>query len=246
MVGTAKNIVEFLMGIKKGSSKFRSKMSGRGSQTYTSFESSQIRPVNTLWEQLGLEKDEKLISIGFTLWRLQFLDLGFREYLFRVSQGMLHGNTVISHFGNVDRKCTFCKINRTRELTRALGREHDPQEQLAAFVNVPDETRPHIFWECGTEQETIRLVQHALWGVNVVDKKEFLMGKLSNSIEGTSLYLLINLFLRYKIWNYKLAGILPKTGTIVHETEQFINRISSRPSWRGQLPLVRQLHNAVA
>jgi hypothetical protein len=234
------------MGIKQGSSKFRSKMSGRGSLTYTSFESSQIRPVNTLWEQLGLEKDEKLISIGFTLWRLQFLDLGFREYLFRVSQGMLHGNTVISHFGNVDRKCTFCKIFRTRELTRPLGREPDPLEQLAAVANVSDETRLHIFWECGTVQETVRVVHHALWGVNVVDKKEFLMGKLANSIEGTSLYLLINLFLRYKIWNYKLAGILPKTGTIIHETEQFINRICSRPSRRGQLPLVKQLHNAVA
>jgi hypothetical protein len=246
MRASAKNIVDFLMGIKKGSNKFRSKMSGRGSQTYKDFQSSQIKPVNTLWAQLGLEKDEKLISIGFTLWRLQFLDLGFREFLFRVSQGMLHGNTVISHFGNVDRKCTFCKINRIRELTRGLGREPDPAEHLAALANVPDETRPHIFWECGTVQETIRLVHRTLWGVNVVDKKEFLMGKLANSMEGTALYQLINLFLRYKIWNYKLAGILPKTGTIVHETEQFINRISSRPSWRGQLPLVRQMHNAVA
>jgi hypothetical protein len=242
----AKNIVEFLMGIKKGSNKFRSKMSGRGSKTYTDFESSQIRPVNTLWAQLGVEKDEKLISIGFTLWRLQFLELGFREFLFRVSQGMLHGNTVISHFGNVDRKCTFCKINRIRELTGALGREPDPVELNAALANITDETRPHIYWECGTVQETIRVTSRALWGVNDVNKKDFLMGKLANSIEGTALYQLINLFLRYKIWNYKLAGILPKTGTIVHETEQFIIRICSRPSWRGQLPLVRQLHNAVA
>ncbi len=121
-------------------------------------------------------------STFFIFGTLQFLELGFREFLFRMSQGMLHGNTVISHFGNVDRKCTFCKINRIRELTR---------------------TR------------------------DVVDKKEFLMGKLANSMEGTALYQLINFFLRYKIWNYKLAGILPKTGTIAHETEQFINPAST-------------------
>jgi hypothetical protein len=72
------------------------------------------------------------------------------------------------------------------------------------------------------------------------------MGKLANSIEGMSLYLLINLYIRYKIWNYKLAGILPKPGTIIHETEQFINIIGNRPSWRGQLPLVRQLFTNIA
>ncbi len=72
------------------------------------------------------------------------------------------------------------------------------------------------------------------------------MGKLANSVEGTSLYLLINMYIRYKIWNYKLAGILPKTGNIIHETEQFIERVCSKPSWRGQLPLVRQLHTGMA
>jgi hypothetical protein len=126
---TAKNIADFLNGIKKGNSKFRAKMSGRGSITYTNFESSQIKPVNTLWEQLELEKDEKLLSIGFTLWRLQFLELGFREFLFKMSKGMMvHGNTVISHFGNVDRKYTFCKITRVKELRRELGRDPDPVE----------------------------------------------------------------------------------------------------------------------
>jgi hypothetical protein len=243
---SAKNIEEFLTGIKKGSCKYRSKMSGRGSLCYANFESSQIKSVNTLWEQLGLVKDEKLISIGFTLWKIQFLDLGFREFLFKMAQGMVHGNTVISHFGNVDRKCTFCKIIKGKELKLTLGREPDPEEILAANDSVPDESRPHIFWECRTVYETICLVQQALWGVNAVNKKDFLMGKLANSIEGTSLYLLINLYIRYKIWNYKLAGILPKPGTIIHETEQFINRIGNRPSWRGQLPLVRQLFTNIA
>jgi hypothetical protein len=72
-------------------------------------------------------------------------------------------------------------------------------------------------------------------------KKDFLMGKLANSMEASLLYLLINMFVRYKILNYKLAGILPKSGTIIHETKEIITHICNKPSWRGQLPLVRQL-----
>jgi len=163
-----------------------------------------------------------------------------------MAQGMVHGNTVVSHFGNVDRKCTFCKILKVKDLSRVLGREPDPVEILVAIESVADESRPHIFWECKTVNDTFRFIQQALWGVNNMVKKDFLMGKLANSIEGSSLYLLINMFVRYKIWNYKLAGVLPKPGTIVHETESFITRICNKPSWRGQLPLVRQLHTGIA
>ena len=53
--------------------------------------------------------------------------------------------------------------------------------------------------------------------------------------------LLDNMFIRYKIWNYKLAGILPKKTMIVHETENFIGEIGKKPGLRGQLPLLRQL-----
>jgi hypothetical protein len=67
------------------------------------------------------------------------------------------------------------------------------------------------------------------------------MGKLAHSVECTALFQLINQFIRYKIWNYKLAGILPKKGMIVHEVENFINFVGKKPDLWGQLPLVRQL-----
>ncbi len=84
---------------------------------------------------------------------------------------MVHGNTVISHFGNVDRKCTFCKIIKIKELSRTLGRDPDPVEILASIENVADESRPHIFWDCKTVNDTIRLVQQTIWGVNILVKK---------------------------------------------------------------------------
>jgi hypothetical protein len=68
------------------------------------------------------------------------------------------------------------------------------------------------------------------------------MGKIANSAECSAVYQLINYFVRYKIWNYKIAGVLPKKGMIVHDTENFINFVSKKPDLRGQLPLVRQMH----
>jgi hypothetical protein len=59
---------------------------------------------------------------------------------------MVHGNTVISHFGDVDRKCTFCKVQKTSELRFNLGRE--PTDLEIEGLQLPDENRPHIYWDC--------------------------------------------------------------------------------------------------
>jgi hypothetical protein len=236
---STKNVKQFMAEIKKGSSKFRAKISGRGSHIYSNFECSQIKSVKTLWEQMDIVIDEKLVSIGFTLWKNQFLDLILREFLFKMSQGLVHGNTVISHFGNVDRKCTFCKLKKVEELANRLGRDPDPDERDLAFLTIPDENRPHIFWECPTVMGTVTFVLDKLWGIQVPDKKSFLMGKAAQNMELSSIFQLVNLFIRYKIWNYKLAGILPKPGMLVHETERFITEIFKKQDLRGQLPWVR-------
>jgi hypothetical protein len=230
--------------IKRGSNKFRSKISGRGSLAYSNFECTQIKPVKTLWEQMEVEVEEKLVSAGFTLWKLQFLDLNFREFLFKMSQGLVHGNTVISHFGNVDRKCSFCKIVRLGEAKNRLGRDLTPAETEQEFLTVPDEDRPHIFWACPTVFDTISHVLNKLWGQNVPDKKAFLMGKIGQNMELTLIFQLVNMFIRFKIWNYKLAGILPRKSMIVHEVETLLTVIGKKPGLRGQLPLLRQLATA--
>jgi hypothetical protein len=90
---------------------------------------------------------------------------------------------------------------------------------------ISDETRNHIFWECQVVQDTVIHTQRAIWGLNNIDKKTFLMGKLGNSVECTAMGQLINRYIQYKIWNYKLAGILPKKGTIVHVLFDYITRL---------------------
>ncbi len=104
---------------------------------------------------MEIEVEEKLVSASFTLWKFQFLELNFREFLFKMSQGLVHGNTVISHFGNVDRKCTFCKILKVIETKTRLGRDLTPAEYENEILTVPDEDRPHIFWACPTVFDTI-------------------------------------------------------------------------------------------
>jgi hypothetical protein len=139
-----------------------------------------------------------------------------------MSQGLVHGNTVISHFGNVDRKCTFCKIIKVGEAKTRLGRELTPAEYDNEIITVPDEDRPHIFWSCPTVFDTISYVMSKLWGQNVLDKKSFLMGRIAQNMELTLIYQLVNMYIRFKIWNYKLAGILQRKSMIVHETENLL------------------------
>jgi hypothetical protein len=124
-----------------------------------------------------------LLAMGFTLWKMQFLDISFREYLFKMAQGLVHGNTVISHFGGVDRKCTFCKIKKITDLKRDLGRDPTQLEEDLALRDVEDENRLHIFWECPTVRETITYTYRALWGNYIIDKKDFLK-VLSNGTGG--------------------------------------------------------------
>jgi hypothetical protein len=235
-----KSVSDILKGVKKGSKKFRDVISGRGSKKYRSFEFEHIRPINTLWRQLDLEIDTNLVACGNTLWNIKEVNAEFRQYMLKWNQGMIYGNTVISHFGeNVDRKCTMCKIKRMETLVGEMGRE--PTEEEIERVQVPDEDRLHIYWECPVIRETISRVYQGIWGNNVVlEKKDFLMGKLIWCMEGTQLYMLVNMFVKYRVWKYKLAGVIPNVGWITEDTNKFIREVCEYKKWRNMMPLIRR------
>jgi hypothetical protein len=239
--GLAKPLCEWINPIKKGSNKFRYIMSGRGSRIYRNFKFDSIRPIRTLWEQMQIDIDEPLIKCGMLLWRIQEVDTDFRQYMFKWNQGMVQGNTVISHFGDVDRKCSFCKIKLTRDQEQVLNRNLTAQEIVA--LNIPDETRPHIYWECPIAQEAIQSVHTAVWGINNISKKDFLMGKDLGIMEVSMVYMLVNMYIKHKIWKYKLANVLPNTGLIIRDVQYWIEKIKYFKKWRMMLPLVQQLWN---
>jgi len=115
---SAKSLPDFLFEIKRGSKRFRNMYSGRGSKIYRNFRITEIRPVRTMFEQLNIGLNDKLLSIGFTIWRMGNFDLDFRQFSFKMTQGLIHGNTVVSHFADVDKKCSFCKIVEKKPLQK--------------------------------------------------------------------------------------------------------------------------------
>ncbi len=167
------------------------------------------------------------------------VDTEFRQYAFKWYQGMIHGNTVVAHFGDVDRKCTFCKLTLEREMVRQLGRDFTVAER--AGIVVPDEDRPHIFWNCPMVASCIQEVHQRFWGTNSdVGKKDFLQGREMGTVEATVLYMLHNMFIKYRIWKYKLAGVMPVTQNIVQDLEKWATNLTAHNKWRNMLLLVRQ------
>jgi len=239
MRSKGKNVSEWLAPIKKGSNKIRNLISGRGSRLYRNFSFDKIKPIKTLWEVMEIDQNESIIACGMTVWCTREVDTEFRQYAFRWYQGMVHGNTVISHFGDVDRKCTFCKIKAEADMKARLGRELTQAERDGLVV--PDESRPHIFWDCPTVNTSIKEVYRNYWQVDIdVEKKDFLMGRDLGFMEASVLYMMINMYIKYRIWKYKLAGVLPKNNCIVKDIRNWVERLSQYNKWRMMLPLVRR------
>jgi hypothetical protein len=105
-----------------------------------------------------------------------------------------------------------------------------------------DENRPHILWECPIVNRCIREVYNRVWDKNgEVEKKAFLMGRIVGFLETTQLYMMVNMFIKYRIWKYKLAEALPNTNCIVNDVIAFLGAISRYNKWRILIPLLRQL-----
>jgi hypothetical protein len=73
-------------------------------------------------------------------------------------------------------------------------------------------------------------------------KKAFLMGRIAENMELTLIFQLVNMYIRFKIWNYKLAGILPRKSMIVHETENLLLVIVTHKKFGQNWPTHESLH----
>jgi len=239
LIGMSKTIGDHLNAIKRGSFKLRKLISGRGSRPYREFTYDKIRPINTLWEHLGIEKEEGLLWCGMHLWCIQEISSEVRQFTFKWNQGMVHGNTVISHFGDVDRKCTFCKLKEEDRLKNALGRDLTDDEKDGMII--VDETRVHIFWECNVTQESVQNIYKQVWETRIgVTKNDFLMGRNFGTMEATLLYMMVNMYIKYDIWRYKLANAIPNCNSISNNIKNNINNLMRYQKWRNLLPLVRR------
>jgi hypothetical protein len=74
----------------------------------------------------------------------------------------------------------------------------------------------------------VQSVYRMYWGRNIqVDKENFLLGKETGIVEANILYMLINMFIKYKLWKYKLAGVLPLAQNIANELKDWVNKLTA-------------------
>ena len=107
-------------------------------------------------------------------------------------------------------------------------------------IRVEDENRGHIFWDCKYVQETVQQVHRSVWGIGNVTKRNFLMGRELKTLESTTLYMLVNMYIKYRIWKYKLAGFLPNIICISDDMQNMLRILSRFHKWRQLLPQVRR------
>ena len=69
------------------------------------------------------------------------------------------------------------------------------------------------------------------------------MGKDMGNMEATKLYMMTNMYIKFRIWKYKLAGVMPKPNCILNDTREWINTISMYRKWRMMLPLIQRQLN---
>ncbi len=49
------------------------------------------------------------------------------------------------------------------------------------------------------------------------------------------------LYIKYKIWKYKLAGFIPRNNSIINDVRDWLEKLCMYHKWRMMLPLVRRL-----
>jgi hypothetical protein len=54
------------------------------------------------------------------------------------------------------------------------------------------------------------------------------------------LYMLINMYIKYKIWKYKLANAKPRVNSILQDVCEWICRLTWHKKWKNMLPICRQ------
>jgi hypothetical protein len=60
-------------------------------------------------------------------------------------------------------------------------------------------------------------------------------------METTQLYMMVNMFIKYRVWKYKLAETIPRSQAIVNDVNVFLEQLSRYNKWRILIPLLRQL-----
>jgi hypothetical protein len=223
----------FVRSNKKGCRRYRNISAGRNSNAYKNFDVRMVRSIQTMWGDNLENMSRILIETHLAIWKLGILDSEFKDFLFRLVHGKLYLNNQRANFGQVNRWCTFCWIQKTRELrSRGINRENALYE--AEIERLPDETMDHLFWECRDTKKVITDFFGNELGVRnpVISKERYWMGWEEYSRDATRWVIIVTGFVKYYLFKCSRRKVLPIQYRLREEFGGLVASLCRRARWR--------------
>jgi hypothetical protein len=153
------------------------------------------------------------------------LDAGFKEFLFKFTEGRLYLNQALANFANVRPACTFCSLSCVRRM-KAEGITEEEQEWNNRLNRLRHGNVHHLFWECEHVRTVVNNVGLHISGLQGVHlKKEFFGGLEDISIGNMQMSIIIVHFVKYQIYLANCRNRLPTVPQCMYELEGLVRNM---------------------
>jgi hypothetical protein len=166
----------FIQNKNKGCGRYRRIISGKLSRSYIENDPRNI--VAMVMGGVGVDWGDRLLcEMNYCIWTISHLPAEFKNFCFKIMHGRLYLNQQRARFAEVGRWCTFCGINKSREL-RERGIERGNALYDAEMERLPAENPAHLFWECNAVNGLINIFFNELVGTRnlAVDRRKYFIG----------------------------------------------------------------------
>ena len=240
--GDSMEIYRWMGGIKKGCRKFRAYIDGKKSIEYSVFKTYRIPSIVTLWQHEVLVEHEQLVRIHLSLWGKSMYKAEFKDFLFRLMHGKLYLNNTVAHYEEIEPCCTFCKIEKVRELhTRGIvegGLDYDFE-----INRLPNETCMHLFYSCPSVFNIVESFFQVKFGLQAISYEIYVRGKLEGGLEKTQIKLSVLHFVKYYIYQCKKMSKIPNGASLHYEFDQFLEILKKIKGFKPYCRQIEQMFN---
>ncbi len=233
---------DFISSKKTGCKRYRMIFVGRRTKWYEERDPKQIASAITLWGRDLDEMSRTLVELNFGAWGIMRLDSGFKEFLFKLTNGRLYLNQALANFTDVQPACTFCSIACIRRM-KAEGLQENTQEWNNRLNRLRQENVQHLFWECEHVRPVINKIGLRLTGMQGVNfkKKEFFGGLEDIGIGNMRITILLVHFIKYQIYVCKCRNRIPTVPQCMYELEGLVRNLARGEVWREQVEDIPEL-----
>ncbi len=186
---------------------------------------------------MGVEWGDRLLcELNYGIWTISHLPAEFKNFCFKIMHGRLYLNQQRARFAEVGRWCTFCGINKSREL-RGRGIERGNVVYDGEMERLPAENSAHLFWECNAVNPIINAFFNELVGTRnlVVDRRKYFIGWQGKS-KGSTMLILIGVHLvKYILYKFKSRHRSPTVFSLKEEFRSIMGGLYKFQRWRGIL-----------